>query len=138
MKREVIIILVVISLFLVSGCTNKKLSDSEKFKQEYEELNNQKREKDDKEYRSITIPKDNPYVYQTASDIIERMDNKETFVVYFGFAECPWCRSILPTLTEVAKDLELDTIYYVDIQEIRDVIEYKDGQLQTTKEGTED
>lgn len=138
MKRKVIIILLFVSLLLVGGCTNKKLSDSEKFKKEYEVLNNQKREKDDKKYRIITIPEDNPYIYQTAGDIIEKMDNKETFVVYFGFAECPWCRSVLPTLTEVAMDLELDTIYYVDIQEIRDSIEYKDGQLQIVKEGSED
>ena len=111
-------------------------TDAMIFKEEYESLNG-KKESDGHEYRILDIPSDNRMVYQTADEIVKRIENKETFAVYFGFAACPWCRSVLPSLLEVVNDLGLSKIYYVDIENIRDEKELQDGKVVTTKEGSE-
>ena len=136
MKNRVFKLLVIIfSLSLLVGCGTK--SDASKFKEEYESLNGQTI--NDKTVRSITISEDNPFVYKEAKDIITMMDNKESFVVYFGFAKCPWCRSVLETLIKVAKDNGLDKIYYVDVLNIRDTLEVdENGNVITKENGSED
>lgn len=134
MKRILMFITV---LFLLVGCNDKKetKSDAMKFKEEYESLNGE--EFNDNTYRELAINKDNPFIYKSADDIIEMIDNNETFIVYFGFNSCPWCRSIISTLIEVTDNLDIDTIYYVDVREIRDTKEIdSDGNIATTKEGT--
>ena len=135
MKKLVLIIIIVFSLFLFTGCVDKT-TDAYKFKEEYESKNT----KDNgfgKKYRSLNISNDNPFIYQTADELVERVENKETFIVYFGFSECPWCRSIIEELIHAAKDKKIDKIYYVDIQKIRDIKEAdRNGNIITTKEGT--
>ena len=133
MKKIMNIILVSVITLLLTGCVDKT-TDAYKFKKEYESINNKDNGYGNK-YRKLSIPDDNPFVYATCKDIVEKMNNKETFIVYFGFKECPWCRSILNELINVAKDKEIDTIYYVDVKDIRDVKEYVDGEIKTTKEG---
>ena len=66
---------------------------------------------------------DMSFISYTAEEIAEKIEKKDSFIVYFGFAKCPWCRSVLETLIEVAKDQGLDTIYYVDVKDVRDVKE---------------
>ena len=131
----IIVILIVIGAILLFVNKDKN-TDAYRFKKEYESLNGSIRQKDGKTIRSISIDKNNPFVYQEAADIVERMNQKESFVVYFGFSDCPWCRSVLPTLIEVARDLGLDTIYYVDVKEIRDELALEDKKVITEKEGT--
>ena len=140
MKNKIIVVLMLfVGICLVTGCSHsdEKLSDALKFKKEYEKLNGTKREKDGKTVRSIQIPEDNPFIYKEAEDIVNMMKEKKTFVVYFGFADCPWCRSVLPTFIEVAEDLDLDKIYYVDISNIRDVLSVaEDGSVETDTQGS--
>ena len=140
-KRSIFVILAVIALLIITGCTYEKeetISDAVKFKEEYESINNDKIEGSDNVVRELNIPEDNPFVYASANDIVTMMDNNETFVVYFGFAECPWCRSVLPTLIEVSEELNLDKIYYVDVSEIRDKLDVDDdGNVVVVKEGSE-
>ena len=134
------IIILVGSLFALQNSNEEKTNneDAIKFKEEYESLNGEVNEKNDKEYRELSISKDNPFIYKEADDIVEMINNEATFAVYFGFNSCPWCRSVIPTLIEVAKDTEIEKIYYVDVKEIRDTIEINDnGELETTKEGTD-
>ena len=127
--------IIVLSLFLLTGCVDKN-SDAYKFKEEYESINNKENENNGKKYRELSIPTDNPIEYATAKDIVEKINNKETFIVYFGFKECPWCRSIITELLNVASDKEVEKIYYVDVKDIRDVKEIdEDGNITTTKEG---
>lgn len=134
MKKIVLIITIVLSLFLLTGCVDKN-SDAYKFKTEYESINSEDNGHGNK-YRELSIPNDNPFIYQTPEELLERVNNNESFVVYFGFKECPWCRSILEQLIKSAKDKNVDTIYYVDVKEIRDVKEIDDnGNIITTKEG---
>lgn len=134
-----IIAIMAITLTACGGTTEKKVekTDAQKFKEEYEKINGVKNEGSENTTRELSIPEDNPFVYATAEEIVEKMNNNETFVVYFGFAECPWCRSVLPTLIDVSKDLKLEKIYYVNVKEIRDTMELnEEGEVKTSKEGT--
>ena len=134
MKKLLAMFLIIMSIFLLTGCVDKN-SDSYKFKTEYESMNGEKSQSG-KEYRTIKIDNDNPFVYSTAKEISEKIDKKETFIVYFGFKECPWCRSILEQLVKAAKDNNVEKIYYVDVKNIRDVKEVnKNGEVVTTTEG---
>lgn len=113
-------------------------TDAKKFKSEYEDLND-KDASEGKKYRVLSISDTNPIKYSTASDIVNKINNNESFVVYFGFSECPWCRSILEALLESANEYEVDTIYYVDVKNIRDKYEL-DTETNTavrTVEGTD-
>lgn len=136
-----ITILLIITILLV-GCTNDKelpKTDATIFKEEYEKLNNKKSNSGDNYYRNLEIDENNPFIYKEANDIIKMIDNKETFAIYFGFASCPWCRSVIPSLIEVSNDLGIAPIYYVDVKEIRDVKELNEkGEVITKKEGTKD
>ena len=137
MKKIFSILLIVVLLVSLTGCkSSTELKDADKFKEEYESQNG-KKSKSGKEYRKVSIPEDNPVVYATAEEISKKIDNKETFIVYFGFSTCPWCRSVIEELIKCANDSDVDKIYYVDIKDIRDTREInKDGEIETTKEGT--
>ena len=136
--KKIIFSILIISL-LVTGCFNKKQNtqtDGYKFAEEYTSINGLE-SKNGKKYRELTISDDNPFVYKTAEEIVEAIDNKETFIVYFGFSTCPWCRSVLEQLIKVLDDKNIDKVYYVDVLDIRDVKELDDNlNVVTTKEGT--
>ena len=135
----VVLVLCIFSFFAISkvAIIHNNDTDSIKFKEEYESLNGKKYK--NKKIRDVKIEKDNPFVYKTAEEIVDLIENGESFIVYFGFSKCPWCRSIIETFIKTAKENNIDKIYYVDIEEIRNVIEYdKDGNLVTTKNGTPD
>lgn len=118
MRKTIFLLLVIgIVLLSVTGCDIKKLeknTDAVKFKEEYESINGLSNSSG-KEHRTLSIPKDNPFVYATGEEIVGKIENKETFYVYFGSSYCPWCRSIIEMAIEVAKKNNIDTIYYVDI-----------------------
>ncbi len=133
MKKMFIFLLSLVLLVSFTGCS--KDSDALKFKKEYEDLNNT--ENGNHKIRAVSISKDNPIIYKSANDIVEMIDNDETFVVYFGFPKCPWCRSMLEVMLKVAKDNKISKIYYVNVYDIRDTKEInEDGEVETTKEGS--
>ncbi len=150
MKKNKIFIIIGVVLIVVAGVLafiflkpdeEEKVQvdnvDALKFKSEYESLNNTETSAGQK-YRTVNIPEDNPIVYATADEIVKMMDNEDSFAVYFGFKSCPWCRSVISTLIEVAKDLNIKKIYYVDVLNIRDTYELNDkGKAERTKEGSE-
>ena len=113
--RKFKILLIILSIFIITGC---KKNDNILFKEEYESLNTSDT------YRSVFIDKDNPMVYITDKELLEKIKNKEDMVVYFGFNKCPWCRSVIETLIEVSNDLR-DTKVILE-----------DGNIKTTKEGS--
>ena len=141
MKKKVVLIII---LLIVLGAINcllyqfdikQKSTDAYKFKQEYEELNGEKSQSG-KKYRELNISKNNKIKYSTAKEIVKKMDNGETFVVYFGFAKCPWCRSMIENLLDLAEKNDTD-IYYVDVLDIRDIKEVQDGEIVETRIGDE-
>ena len=145
-------LLIVLSIFLVigmlTGCTEKKKEkeinpDAGKFKEEYESLNGKKNAKG-LEHRTVSIPEDNPYTYVTADEVVKMIENKESFIVYFGDTQCPWCRSVIEKATEIAKGFNTEKIYYVKIWDddhnevLRDVYKINDDKtVEKTQDGTE-
>ena len=109
--------------------------DAKKFKEEYESLND-KENSSGRKYLTINVKEANPVVYKTDAEIAELFD-KGTGLVYFGFKSCPWCRSMIETLISSAEDNNLDTVYYVDIGNIKSIFKVENNKLQKTKEGTE-
>jgi hypothetical protein len=142
MKKKIIFLIIAIIIagvgfvFIHKMQSDYKKTDAYKFKQEYESLNNEDNG-NGKKYRELNIDKKNRIKYSTAKEIVEKTEKNETFVVYFGFAKCPWCRSMIENLIDLSIENEID-IYYVDVLDIRDTIEYVDGELKTTKEGDKD
>ncbi len=139
MKKKLLIVLsIFLSIFFFTACGKKEETDAMKFKDEYESVNGTKTSSG-KDIRNLEIPLDNPFVYKEASDIVDLLEAKETFAVYFGYNTCPWCRSVIPTLIEVLDDLDINKIYYVDIHDIRDTLEVNsDGEVVTSKKGSDD
>lgn len=117
-KRIMMSIIVILSLTLLCSCGLKKevepREDAILFKQEYEMLNGKKNARDIP-YRNVNIPENNPIYYASAEDIIDYMDEKETFYVYFGDTKCPWCRSTVEKMIEVASKNKIEKVYYVSI-----------------------
>ncbi len=113
------------------------ITDAIKFKEEYEALNGVSNA-NGVQNRSILIDEDNPLIYANENDILSMIENKESFVVYFGFSACPWCRSVIPSLISAAKENGITKIYYVDVLNIRDKYELnEDNKAVRTVEGTE-
>ena len=142
-KKILLIMLLVIGAIGLTACSNKNEStgDAEKFKQEYESFNGEKN--DYFEYRTLSIDEENPFVYSTAEDIVKRIENKETFIVYFGDPECPWCRSVIEEATKSANEIGIEKIYYVRMwngfhnEILRDTYELEEGTSKEESKGTE-
>ena len=126
-------LLLTLSLLKMPGkITNK---DAIKFKEEYENLNGKTNENSKKKYRTVKIDSKNKIVYSSAKEVLKMMEEKKSFVVYFGFDSCPWCRSVVENVSKISKEIDED-IYYVDVKEIRDVYELDDeNKPELTKEG---
>lgn len=112
------VVLVIALIFTVinnGGTSRFNSEDAKKFKQEYEALNGNV-SSSGTAIRTVNIKEDNPFVYSTVEDIIKKIDNGETFIVYFGFPNCPWCRSVIEKAIEVANKENIKTVYYINIR----------------------
>lgn len=97
----------------------KNSEDSINFKKEYESLNNKKIGTSNQTYKGLEIAEENPIVYASYEEI-EQIISEGTGIIYFGFPECPWCRSIVPVMLNAAKETGVDKIYYFNALSIRD------------------
>jgi predicted bacteriocin transport accessory protein len=113
-KKLMVVIDILLGVILVGvmtfGIYQYLKSDGEKFKAEYEALNN--------ENVNINISKNNPIKYVTLDEVFDIIQNK-TGVIYFGFPGCPWCRNMIPVLFEAAKNNNIDTIYYFNPRNVK-------------------
>ena len=138
MKKYIILVFALVLLLV--GCNKTDNKYAEAFKKDYESLNGEVN-KMGKEHRTVNIDSDNPFEEITASELLEKIENKETFYVYFGDKLCPWCRSVIEKAIEVADEKDIDKIYYVAIWDdegneiVRDKYELVDGKLEKTIEG---
>ena len=125
-KKLMVVIDILLGAILVGimtfGIYQYLKSDGEKFKAEYEALNN--------ENVNINISKNNPIKYVTLDEVFDIIQNK-TGVIYFGFPGCPWCRNMIPVLFEAAKNNNIDTIYYFNP---RNVIKSDNDEYNKLKE----
>lgn len=147
MKQRILIILIpilgaILAILSYSKFMNNLvLTDSIKFKNEYEEFNGV--EIKGQKYQKLNLRTTNPIKYSNYDEIINII-KKQDGIIYLGFPECPWCRTIIPVLFDVAKDNNIETIYYLNIKDERDsyVIEgdklvYELDDKGNEKKGTE-
>jgi predicted bacteriocin transport accessory protein len=123
-----------IVLLTVSSCMflqcygkggHKEISDSEKFALEYPLVGN-----------------DNIFVYRNAGETADILA-KGRGVVFIGYKECPWCQQYAVFLHDVAREMEVEKIYYCDIKEDREsnsenyrkIVDIFSGRLQYDDEG---
>ena len=110
--------------------------DADRFKSEYEAING----KDNGyggNHLEISIPSDNNIEYVNATRV-KQVLGSGTGVIYFGFPECPWCRNMIPTLVDVAKEYDMDILYLNNKSE-RDTIKLDEsGKIVMEKEGSKD
>ena len=144
MKKIIYIIIGVVILLglgiylLFFGFSTK---ESRAFMKEYESLNGTTNATG-KEYRTINIKRNNPFVKVSAEEIVEKLKNKETFYVYFGDPLCPWCRSVIEKFIEVAEKNNIETVYYVKIWDengkeiLRNKYEIDGTDIEEVIEGT--
>ena len=140
-KLFMIIVTILASKVLVLNIqkviSNNSQTDGIKFKEEYEKLNSKKNDQG-KKYREITIDSKNKMVYKTTEEVLNLIDKKKSFVLYFGFDTCPWCRSVVPTLASISKELNQE-VYYIDVKDIRDTFELDDdNKPKLVKKGSKD
>ena len=116
MKKLFLSLLVGILVVSLTGCgTNDTTKASGKaFKEDYESVNG-KENASGKIHRTISIPEDNVFVMSSASEVLKKINNKDSFYVFFGSKLCPWCRSTIEKANEVAIEKGVSKIYYVDI-----------------------
>lgn len=115
MKKGLFLVFLLMGVISLSvyDMKEKNVSDSLKFKEEYEGFNGEKN--DYFEYRNLSITEKNPIIYSSAEEIVQKIENNETFIVYFGDPECPWCRSVIEQAINSANENGISKIYYVRI-----------------------
>lgn len=106
---DIILVIALIVVMAIVLLINLK-SDSVKFKEEYESLNDTN--------IVMNIKENNPIEYLNIKEVFELFENG-TGVIYFGFPGCPWCRNMIPILFESASINNIDKVYYFNPREIR-------------------
>lgn len=118
-NKKIIIFVLLISMFTLTACFGKSDEENKnkaavEFKNDYEK-NNGKENSSGKVHRAVTISDKNVFEEVTPEEVVKKIENKETFYVYFGSTLCPWCRSVIEMADQVSRDNEIEKIYYVDI-----------------------
>ena len=144
-------------LLLISGCTRQEETPEGcdlfedcavplpeeaglTFKEKYEGVNGTTNASG-KENRSVTIDEDHPFVKEEPAIIVNKIENKETFYLYVGDEQCPWCRSVIETAIRVAKEEGIKEIYYLEIwnadgeEILRDKYVVQEGKLVKESSG---
>ncbi len=65
------------------------------------------------DYEGLDDKETQVFIVSDVKDFLQRLDNKETFVAYFGFANCPWCNDAISVLNAEAKKKQIN-IYYIN------------------------
>lgn len=91
--------------------------DEIKFKDEYESLNGTVY-KEENILKSISIEGDNNIKYVKDDEIIGLLESG-TNIIYLGWAECNWCRTMVPVLLDVAKLNGIENVYYYNFKSVR-------------------
>lgn len=111
-------------------------SDAISFKNEYESLNNVVRDKDGKTIKEVSISTNNPVDIVTEEEAISLLESG-TGILYFGFPDCPWCRSMLPVLLFTLDNMNIDRLSYLNVKNIRDTLALGEkNKVEVKEEGT--
>jgi len=140
-NKIILTLIIIVSVLVLGGCVYSIMkndiseTDAVKFRNEYMKLNDQINEMNGKSYVNVTLSDTNTFKYITEKKAVDLLENG-TGVIYFGFSTCPWCRSLVSTLASVAEEKN-ETIYYLDVLDIRSSFEIKEGELKKIKDGTD-
>lgn len=112
----ILLTVVIMSLLFRSGelFAITKNPDGEKFKEEYEKLNDVPSE-EGKTYPKVEISSNNIMKYTDIEEVLNIFKEHKNAVIYFGYSTCLYCRSAINVLLDVASTTDLDTIYYLDV-----------------------
>lgn len=128
MRKSAVIIVAIVAMFSVFIGYKYYKDDNvvvnenaRKFKNEYEALNNKANETNGKKYPFVKVVNESVVKYSSYEEILEVLKTG-TGVIYLGYPECPWCRNLVPIMLSAATEAELDTIYYLNIKEDRDLL----------------
>jgi thiol-disulfide isomerase/thioredoxin len=132
----IIICITIWGLLMTSKAKNNTIKDSEKFMNEYAELNGKTNESNGSAYPIVSLDKNNPFVYATDDDI-KNLFTSGTGVIYFGFPECPWCRNLVPVLNNSIASTSISKVYYYNIKNIRSKITANDDGTLANESGTD-
>jgi hypothetical protein len=80
---------------------DSQLSDGERFALEYP-----------------LVSSDNIFVFRNAEETADILANGRG-IVFIGFKECPWCQLYVVFLHDVAREMGIERVYYLDIREDR-------------------
>lgn len=129
------IIIIIILISVVTVDNNKVTNDEKKFKEEYESLNGKTNQVTNKKYPTVEIDIQNNVKYIDSKQAIKILE-KKTGIIYFGFAECPWCRNMIEPFLEAIEEENIEKVYYCDALSIRDEKKLNEnGEVETVKEG---
>lgn len=141
-NKWILIILIILTCVVVGFCfysviknNDLKDSDASKFYHEYTEYNGKINDSNGLSYVNVNINDTNNIKYLTSKEAIELLESG-TGVIYFGFPTCPWCRSLVSPLLEVAQTKN-ETIYYLNILDMRSSFSLSEGKISKTSEGSE-
>jgi len=143
MKKQSILMAIGMSalvLFGLSGCqtdddVNEPTADALAFVAEHEDLNGLPHpDNPDLIFKDMYVSEDNPFRYVEFDEIIELLENG-TGIVYFGFPNCPWCRNLVPVLTDAAIDFGVEDILYRNVWEDRNILELEDDEIVEVRAG---
>ena len=119
-----------------NGATKNVSADETKFKAEYELLNDQTDDNNNK-HSKIVVNKNNGIKYISDTELIEMINNKSG-VVFIANNNDELSRLVIPSLLESKEDTGLKSIYYLDITTIQSVLELgKKNKVKTVKKGTD-
>ena len=110
------------------------------FKEDYESLNGAANSSG-KLHRTITISETHPFVYAQPSDILNMIQNKESFWLYVGDSKCPWCRAVIESAIAAAAEQGVTAIQYLPIWDsegneiLRDKYELVSGKPVKVSDG---
>ena len=112
----VIIAIIIMLVVKYINLSSLEYDDGDKFKDEYMELNNVATD-DGKKYPRVSISDENKIKYTSYDEILDIFKSDGDAVIYFGYAKCLYCRSVVSVLVDAAVETGLDKIYYLDIEE---------------------
>lgn len=137
MRRALSILVALLLISVAVSCQAEEASQAQTFEQEYEILNGLSNMDGTNVYKSIDIPSDNAVKYVDLAQVLDIID-QGTGIIYLGFPECPWCRTLVPVLFEsVAQTGYTGPIYYCNFLEQRDKKTLdENGKIVVEQEGT--
>lgn len=86
-------------------------NSNEKFKKDYEKLNNVSTEDGENTYNTVNIDTKVSIIYISIEELNELLNSNDA-IIYVGSPTCPFCRTSIQPLLEVMEKLGLSTLYY--------------------------